>query len=247
MGTASASVLLRVHSDLRFLLAPRYRGDGEVVVALDGTSTLVNVVESIGIPRTEVGALTNPRGTVPLGAAPRSGDAIDVVPVERPQPGAERGFLLDVHLGGLARRMRLLGLDTAYSNEATDRQLVRDAATSGRILLTQDRGLLRRRVLPRGALVRGRGTEAQLDDVLSRFRPRLQPWTRCLVCNGRLAPVDRADIAHLLQPGTLATYNEFAQCQECGRPYWRGAHAQKLHRRVGDALATGADQLDTDR
>src|SRR3954454_1106056 len=98
---------------------------------------------------------------------------LDVRDVTRPQPLAPGGFLLDVGLGTLARRLRLLGLDAAWSNDADDADLVEQANAQDRVLLTQDRGLLKRRALRAGALVRGSGPAAQLADVLGRFWPHV--------------------------------------------------------------------------
>jgi len=205
-----------VAEPLRFLLSVANRG-GDVTVPVDGVSSLVHIVESLGVPRTEIGELRV------------DGDAIEVLPVRRPQRYPDPRFVLDVHLGTLARRMRLLGLDTAYRNDAADAELVAQAAAEERILLTQDRGLLRRRALPAGGYVRGSRPDDQLRDVLDRFDPPLAPWTRCPACNGRLAPVPKREVEHLLEPGTRRSYDEFSRCPACGRPYWRGAHAKRLH------------------
>jgi uncharacterized protein with PIN domain len=218
---------VRVAAPLRFLLAARCR-HGEVAVPVDGVSSLVHVVESVGVPRTEIGELRIGGRSAPLSARPRAGEVIDVLPVSRPQLLAGRGFVLDVHLGRLARRMRLLGIDTAYRNDASDAELVAQGAAEQRVVLTQDRGLLRRRALTAGAYVRGGSTDEQLADVLDRFRPPLAPWSRCLACNGGLEPVAKVHVQHLLQPGTRRTYTQFSRCQACGRLYWRGAHAHRL-------------------
>ena len=93
--------------------------------------------------------------------------------VARPQPVPAARFLLDVHLGALARRLRLAGVDTAYANDADDDTLIEQANNERRILLTQDRGLLRRRTPWRGAYVRGTHPDAQLANVLGRFAPRV--------------------------------------------------------------------------
>jgi uncharacterized protein with PIN domain len=153
-------------------------------------------------------------------------------------PGTPLRFVLDVHLGALARRMRLLGLDTGYANDLDDDELLARADAGRAVLLTQDRGLLGRRALWRGAYVRGARPDAQLADVLDRFAPPLAPWTRCTACNAPLAPVAKADVAHLLRPGTRRTYDTFTRCPACGRVYWRGAHSRRLEAIV--AVATRA-------
>ncbi len=108
------------------------------------------------------------------------------------------------------------------------------------MLLTQDRGLLRRRSLWLGGYVRGARPDDQLHDVLDRFRPPLAPWTRCTVCNGQLAVVRKADVEPLLPPGTRRTYQAFSRCTACGRVYWHGAHGRRLDDIVDSAIRTVA-------
>jgi uncharacterized protein with PIN domain len=155
--------------------------------------------------------------------------------VTRPQPVPTARFLLDVHLGALARRLRLAGVDAAYPGDLDDDALIEQANAERRILLTQDRGLLRRRALWLGAYVRGARPDIQLADVLGRFAPPLAPWTRCTACNGLLRPAPKAEVAPLLQPGTWRTYQEFSRCQTCGRVYWRGAHSKRLQALISAA------------
>jgi uncharacterized protein with PIN domain len=224
-----------VPGELALFLRPSRRPQ-PVPVTCDGVSTLGHVVESIGVPLTEVGLLLVNGRPADRSHRPRDGDTVEVVPISRPQPLDDARFLLDVHLGTVARRLRLLGIDTAYHRYADDDDLIDEANADRRVLLTQDRGLLRRRKLWLGAYVRGAGTDAQLADVLDRFAPALAPWTRCTSCNGLLAPAPKADIEPQLKPGTRRTYDAFARCQSCGRVYWRGAHSKRLEATV-DAAA----------
>jgi len=91
---------------------------------------------------------------------------------------------------------------------------------------------LMRRALRRAAFVRGQHPDAQLADVIERFRPPLQPWSLCLACGGTLVPVSKAEVADQLQPGTLRTQERFSRCQTCGHVYWHGAHDAKLQQVV---------------
>jgi uncharacterized protein with PIN domain len=194
----------------------------------DADATVGHVVQAAGVPLTEVGGLRV--DGAPAGASDRTrpGSTVEVAEVRRPQPVPAGGFLLDVGLGALARRLRLLGLDAAWSNDADDADLVARAAAEQRALLTQDRGLLMRRALPSGALVRGARPDDQLADVLDRFAPPLAPLTRCTACGARLEPVAKADVVDRLPAGTRRTYDEFSRCAACGRVYWRGAHARRI-------------------
>ncbi len=231
--------------ELRLFLAPRDRsaepGCGGIVrLRADGTSTIGHVVEAAGVPLPEVGSILVNGTPVQPSYQPDSGDRVRVAPISRPQPLPEPRFLLDVHLGALARRMRLVGLDTAYSNDLDDDTLIELANSGRRLLLTKDRGLLRRRRLWLGAYVRGERADEQLTDVIDRFAPALQPWTRCIVCNGELRRAPKEDVAPQLLPGTRRTYQEFSRCTECGRVYWRGAHSRRLAKIVATATDVSA-------
>jgi uncharacterized protein with PIN domain len=221
------------------LFVPHRRRSGATAIVTDGSSTLGHVVESLGVPLTEVGALVVDGGEVPVSHIPAAGESVDVRAVERPQrvPGAPLRFLLDVHLGTLARRLRLLGVDTAYeSTDIGDPALAARSAAERRVMLSRDRGLLRRRELWAGAFVYSTRPEDQLRDVLDRFAPELRPWTRCTACNGLLRDATKEEVADQLEHGTRRSYDVFAQCGECGRAYWKGAHHEQLEAIVERAL-----------
>ncbi|WP_432482698.1 Mut7-C RNAse domain-containing protein [Kineococcus esterisolvens] len=222
------AVELTVDAVLAPLLPARARRAARLRVRHEEHATAGHVVQAAGVPLTEVGPLTvdgapaSPGDRLPPGAALHAGAVI------RPEAVPAGGFLLDVHLGSLARRMRLLGLDAAWSAHADDPDLVVRARAEDRVLLTADRGLLMRRALPRGALVAGAGADEQLTDVLDRFRPALAPLTRCTACSAPLRTVAKEEVAAGLPEGTRRSCEEFSRCTGCGRVYWRGAHAARI-------------------
>ncbi|MER6688447.1 Mut7-C RNAse domain-containing protein [Streptomyces minutiscleroticus] len=221
------------------VFVPRTRRSGPTRAATDGVSTLGHVVESLGVPLTEVGGLLVDGRPVPVSHVPAAGESVEVRAVERPQsvPGAPLRFLLDVHLGTLARRLRLLGVDAAYeSTDIGDPALAARSAAEKRVMLSRDRGLLRRRELWAGAFVYSTRPDEQLDDVLARFEPGLRPWSRCTACNGLLEEATKEEVADQLEGGTQRSYDVFARCRECGRAYWRGAHHEQLEAIVERAL-----------
>lgn len=231
-------ITVEVTSELRLFVAHERR-QGVTALATDGVSTLGHVVESLGVPLTEVGALVVDGAVVPVSHVPRTGEHVAVRAVERPQrvTGAPLRFLLDVHLGTLARRLRLLGVDAAYESEDIgDPALAALSARERRVMLSRDRGLLRRRELWAGAYVYSDRPEEQLRDVLGRFAPVLAPWSRCTACNGPLREADKEAVADRLEHGTQAAYDVFAQCTVCERVYWRGAHHGRLETVVADAM-----------
>ncbi|MEU2473909.1 Mut7-C RNAse domain-containing protein [Streptomyces sp. NPDC012842] len=243
-------IALEVAPELRLFVAHDRRG-GRTPVTTDGSSTLGHVVESLGIPLTEAGQLLVDGSPVPVSHIPGAGELVEVRAVRRPQqvPGAPLRFLLDVHLGTLARRLRLLGVDAAYESEDIgDPALAALSAEQRRVMLSRDRGLLRRREIWAGAYVYSDKPDEQLRDVLGRFAPALAPWTRCTACNGDLTEADKDSVSSRLEQGTQASYDVFAQCTACGRVYWRGAHHARLEGIVEDAVrefGTAGDQAPT--
>ncbi|MFF3733492.1 Mut7-C RNAse domain-containing protein [Streptomyces sp. NPDC002476] len=231
-------IQFEVTPELRPFVSPDRRR-GRSTVTTDGASTLGHVVESLGIPLTEAGQILVDGRAVSVSHIPGAGESVQVRAVERPQrvPGAPLRFLLDVHLGTLARRLRLLGVDAAYESEDIgDAALAARSADERRVLLSRDRGLLHRREIWAGAYVYSDRPEDQLRDVLERFAPRLAPWTRCTACNGPLKQADKDSVSDLLEHGTRRSYDVFAQCTQCDRVYWRGAHHSHLDAIVAKAL-----------
>ncbi|MER8184424.1 Mut7-C RNAse domain-containing protein [Kitasatospora sp. NPDC094015] len=237
------------------VFVPTARRAGPTALRTDGVSTLGHVVESLGVPLTEVGELLVDGVPVRTAHLPRAGERVSVRPVARPQPlpGPAR-FLLDVHLGTLARRLRLLGVDTAYESvDIGDPALAARSAAEQRVMLSRDRGLLRRRELWAGGYVYSHQPAEQLREVLGRFAPPLRPWTRCTACNGELRAAPKEEVHDRLEGGTERAYDTFAQCAACGQVYWRGAHHASLEaivtaavREFGGAAAVDGDDSGSD-
>lgn len=85
--------------------------------------------------------------------------------------------------------------------------------------------------------------ESQVDEVLRRFDPygSIQPFVRCLVRNGVLTPVAKADILDFLEPKTRLYYEIFRQCDDCRRIYWECSHMEDMRQRYAGFLASRND------
>jgi uncharacterized protein with PIN domain len=207
-------VTVRLDRSLEDLLRPPLRGRHSI--AAPPGATLLAVVEDLGIPRTEIGSMTvNGRPGSPADL-PSEGDEVVVEAVPAESCSAPPRFLLDVHLGRLARLLRLLGFDATWRRDADDAGLAAESAREGCILLSRDRGLLKRREVPRGCLVRSQTAREQLEQVVARYglRGMLAPFSRCLVCN--------AVLERVLQGGAGPATG--GRCPGCDRRYWRGSH-----------------------
>jgi uncharacterized protein with PIN domain len=202
--------------------------------------TVKDVVEAAGVPHPEVALVRLDGEAVGWGARVGPGSRVDVHP---PAVGAEPAagtllppprpcerFVLDGHLGRLARTLRLLGLDTAYANDADDVDLARCAAVEDRVLLTRDVALLKRSMVQRGRWVRATDPRRQVIEVLRRYPPaaRPVPFSRCLRCNGQLVPADKASVASVVPPLSFAAFDVFWRCSTCGHVYWPGGHHDRL-------------------
>jgi uncharacterized protein with PIN domain len=207
------------------------------------------VLRAFAVPPTEVDLVIVEGRSVDLSYRPREGERISVFPVFesmdvspiqriRRRPLRRTRFVLDSHLGRLAKYLRLLGFDSLYRNDYDDPQLVAIAAAERRILLSRDRGLLERRAVTHGHRVRATAPRHQLLEVLHRFDlgGSATPFTRCLSCNGRLRPVPKEAVLERLPPLTRRHYDEFALCPSCDRVLWKGSHYRRMRQFVAAVL-----------
>jgi len=143
---------------------------------------------------------------------------------------AETRFIADVMLGKLATWLRLLGCDVEYFPKISDDDLVERAFRTGRVILTRDTELIRRRkVRDNHFFVRVDGFQDQLRQVAERFSivPFGRIMTRCLRCNETLMVIDRSEVRDRVPPYVFETQRDFRTCGRCGRVYWRGTHRDK--------------------
>ena len=143
-------------------------------------------------------------------------------------------FVVDGHLGKLARDLRLLGFDVAYDPRAEDRQLLEIMERENRGLLTCDRRLLMHAIVKTGYCPRSQNADEQTIEVVRRFDllDSIAPFTRCLRCNAPLRKVSKSGIIERLEPLTKIYYEQFRRCTGCGQIYWAGSHFSKLQKRL---------------
>lgn len=160
----------------------------------------------------------------------------------RAEPLRQLRFLSDAHLGGLARLLRLVGFDTVFDPRLQDGQIEQRARDEGRIVLSRDLALLKRRGITHGCFVRALRPRVQLREVVERLdlARSARPFTRCTVCNGLLAPAERHEVAGRLPPAVAERHDRFARCGGCGRVYWEGSHWRRMQAIVADAITPPA-------
>jgi uncharacterized protein with PIN domain len=224
------------HPELSDFLARAHRGR-EFEHDCARAATLKNAIEALGVPHTEVGALTVNGAPATLQRIVREGDAVQVLPW-RSGSDPDLRFLADAHLGGLARFLRMLGFDTLHQNGFADEVIRRLCQEERRTLLTRDRELLKCKDIVRGCFVHALKPEAQLREVAARFglAAHARPFTLCLLCNAALEPVEKAAVAGLLPPAVLASQEAFSRCPACGRVFWPGSHYARMQEALRPVL-----------
>ncbi len=239
---------LRFYAELNdFLSADRRQT--ESIHFFDGRVSIKDMIESLGVPHTEVDLILVRSQSVDFSYIVQDGDRISVYPVfeavditplvrVRPRPLREVRFVLDTHLGKLATYLRLLGFDTLYRNDYNDEVLARVSVEEKRILLTRDRGLLKRGDITHGYCVRATAPEQQLIEVIRRFDlgRGSAPFNRCLVCNSFLESVSKEAVSKRLLPKVREHYDDFHICRACDHIYWKGSHYERMAQFVNRVL-----------
>ena len=243
------SVTFRFYRELNDFL-PRQRRQCEFVQQYPIAGSVKDAVENLGVPHTEIDLILADGRSVDFSYQLRDGDRISVYPVFerldispvirlRPKPLREPRFILDCHLGRLARYLRMLGFDSRFTPDSDDTSLLEISLEESRILLTRDHGLLKRRRLQRGYFVRATKPRRQVAEVIERLQLQsaAHPFTRCIACNGELQGVSRDMVLHRLRQNTRRYFREFFQCRTCGRVYWKGSHYERMQALVRELLA----------
>jgi uncharacterized protein with PIN domain len=255
-SAAAATATFRFYEELNDFLAPERRGREFRCHCARAASTK-HMIEALGVPHTEVELVLVNGESVGFDRLLADGDRVAVYPKfeafdvtsllrVRSHPLRETRFVADAHLGGLAHLLRMTGFDTLYDNGFHDGEIERLAASQGRIVLTRDRELLKRRGVTHGCYVRALRSEAQLREVFDRLdlAGSARPFTRCLSCNGALRALDKALVAPQLPPRVRAQHERFAACDGCSRVFWEGTHWRRMRALVDALLAPAAAHAD---
>ena len=151
----------------------------------------------------------------------------------------EARFIVDTNVGKLAKWLRIMGYDTLFINGIDDARLIDIALREGRVVLTKDTHIMRRRVVVRGQLkailIKDDGVKEQLSQVVETLNldSRIKAFSRCIECNQPLVTKEREEIRDLVPPYVFQTQNQYMQCPTCHRIYWRGTHWDRMNSELG--------------
>ncbi len=210
-----------------------------------GSASVKDMIQSFNVPHTEVDLILVNGKSVDFDYTVSNNDKISVYPVFetfdisevqrlRPEPLREPKFILDVHLGKLARSLRLLGIDALYQNDFEDEQIVTIAAVQKRCILTRDIGILKRSEADRGYWLRSADPEIQVVEIINRFqlKGKLKEFSRCISCNGELKTIDKKEVKAKVPENSYLSYEKFYGCENCDKIYWKGSHYSNMIKNI---------------
>lgn len=257
---SSISAIFRFYAELNDFLSP----DKQTLAfahRFAASSSIKDIIESLGVPHTEVDLILVNGESVNFNYQVKNDDLISVYPVFesydiksvsrlRPKPLRITRFMLDVHLGKLAKYLRLLGFDTVYDRDAVDdAAIINQALKEKRIILTRDIGLLKNKKVTHGYWLRATNPKLQVKEILLRFNliNDMKPFTRCLECNGELVRLRKPSSAKKIPARIKATHQQFNECRDCKRIYWEGSHYAKMVKFVDEigSLSKDSDSFPT--
>jgi len=147
-------------------------------------------------------------------------------------------FIVDNNVGKLAKWLRIMGYDALFFDAEDDSNMIATALTEGRVILTRDTQIMKRRVITTGRLkailINSDKPEQQMQQVISTLNLDCQykPFTICLECNQLLEERSKQEVEDMVPPYVFQTQSQFMECPACHRIYWRGTHWQAMTRRL---------------
>ena len=205
------------------------------------TTSVKDLIESFGVPHTEIDLILVNGISIGFDYLINNGDYISVYPVFesfditnvqhlRPKALRRPKFVLDVHLGKLAKFMRMIGIDTLYRNDYEDEEIVKISLKEKRTILTKDLGILKRKQVTHGYYVRNIDPSLQIQEIVGRFQleSEIKELSRCIECNEKIVSVHKEDILDKLPLKVRKWQSEFFQCPGCKNIYWKGSHYDNM-------------------
>ncbi len=226
------------HDELNDFLPDRYK-NLPIQYEFNGKPSIKDSIEALGVPHTEVDLIIVNEKSVDFDYHMQNGDQVSIYPVfncinisnkaalrDKPEPK----FIVDVNLGKLVKHLRMCSFDAIYSNSYNDQDIAQLASIEDRIVLTRDRRLLKQKIITHGYWLRSTDPNKQIYEVLSRFDlvSTIQPFHRCMECNGLIMPIEKHKILDQLEPKTIQYFDEFYHCLNCKRIYWKGSHYEQM-------------------
>jgi len=242
------NITIRFYEELNDFLDLNKRKK-EYQIAFPIKRTVKDIIEGEGVPHVEIDLILVNGTPVGFDHHVRDGDhlsvypefeLLDISPINRlrPKPLRQTRFIIDANLGRLSRYLRMLGFDTRFDINLEDADIIRIATEEKRIILTRDLGILKNGQVTRGYFIRNQQPDQQLSEVIRKFnlKGQFKPFSRCIACNGKILHVTKNRILDRIPVQVQLLFDEFFQCNVCGRVYWKGSHHQRMLEKIDSLI-----------
>lgn len=234
------NIYFRCYAELNDFLPERHKYR-QFQYGLKTPITVREAIESLGIPFSEIDLILVNGQTVSPGHQLGENDYISVYPtfetldisslkVSHKPPLRITRFILDAHLGKLAKYLRMLGFDTLFRNDFEDSEIIDISVREKRIILTRDKHLLNAKKISHGYYVRSTEKHAQLREVVQKFDlySQFKSFSRCMSCNTELTPKKKSEISDKVPTDVIQNFEEFYYCPSCKKVFWKGSHFKRM-------------------
>ena len=149
-------------------------------------------------------------------------------------------------MGKLAKWLRIMGYDTMLFCGDNDSQMVTIALKEGRVIITRDTQIMKRRVVTSGWLkavfIKGDEPEEQMHQLIAGLNLdcKYRPFALCLECNQPLVERSRGEVQDLVPPYVFQAHRQYMECPVCHRIYWRGTHWQAMTNKLNKFMKCSA-------
>jgi uncharacterized protein with PIN domain len=157
---------------------------------------------------------------------------------------SELRFIVDHNVGKLAKWLRMMGYDSLFFDGSDDSHMVALALAEGRVILTRDSEIMKRRLITSGrlkaVLIDSEEPERQMQQLMDtlELKRQFRPFTLCLECNQPLVERSPEEVKDRVPPYVYKTQSQYMECPACQRIYWRGTHWEAMTRKL-EKLAKG--------
>ncbi len=240
--------IFRFYEELNDLL-PKHRRKTDFAAEFEGKRSVKDMIESLGVPHTEVDLILANGKSVNFSYIIQDGDRISVYPVFeslnienvtrlRTLPLRKTRFIADINLGDVVRYMRVFGLDVFFDPSLSSLEIITISKAQNRIILTKSKKLLKYKEVSHGILIRPGTTTEQIAHIIGYLdiRDRIKPFSRCLICNSLLENIPKKEIEDRIPPKTKELCDEYAQCRKCDKIYWKGTHYIRMKQVIDEML-----------
>jgi len=151
---------------------------------------------------------------------------------------SELKFIVDHNVGKLAKWLRIMGYDTLLFSSPDDSHMIATALAEGRVIITRDTQIMKRRVVTSGQLkailIQSDKPELQMHQIIDTIslNCEFRPFTICLECNQPLVARSKQEIKDLVPPYVFQTQSQYVECPACHRIYWKGTHWQAMTQKL---------------